>query len=50
VGRSSLRRLGKMAEVDGWGSGDVEGREPTKPRRALIGAGRMDKAEDEVGG
>lgn len=46
MGRSSLRRLGKTAEVEGWGSGVVGGREPTKPRRALIGGkGRMDKAE-----
>lgn len=52
VGRSSLRRVGKTAEVEGWEPEDVEGREPTKPRRAFIGVGgRMDKAEDvdEVG-
>ena len=49
--RSSLRRLGKTADDDGWESEDGGGREPTKPRRAFIGAGRMDKTEDvdEVG-
>ena len=49
--RSSLRRLGKTAEDEGWESGDEEGREPTKPRRAFMRAGGMDKAEDvdEVG-
>jgi len=36
-GRSSLLRVGKTAEVEGWESEDVEGREPTKPRRAFIG-------------
>ena len=37
MGRSNLRRLGKTAEVEDWGSGVVGGREPTKPRRAFIG-------------
>ena len=38
AGRSSLRRRGKIADVDGWGSGGAEGREPTRPRRAFIEA------------
>ena len=41
-----------MAEVDGRDSEVVQGREPTKPRRAFIGGGgggggRMDKVEEE---